>query len=526
MEPHPNHAAINGTRAGRREWAGLAVLALPMLLVSMDLTVLHLAVPSLSADLMPSSSQLLWIVDIYGFMIAGFLITMGTVGDRVGRRRLLLIGAAAFGVASVLAAFSTSAEMLIAARALLGVAGATLAPSTLALIRNMFHDPEQRTVAISIWFTSFLAGAALGPLVGGALLELFWWGSAFLIGVPVMVLLLAAGPILLPEYRDRHAGRLDLPSAALVLAAVLGVIYGLKEIAADGLGLLPALAIATGLVAGAAFARRQRTLADPLIDLRLFAARTFSVSLGALTLAAIVMGGVSYLVAQYLQLVLGLSPLHAGLWMLPPLAVGIVAMLLAPLVVRRVRPGFVMAAGLALAAVGFAVVGRADGASGLAAVVIGLMIVFAGLMPVSALGVDVVLSAAPPERAGAASAVSETTQELGLALGIALLGSIGVAVYRGQMLDAVAAGVTPEAAEAARDTLGGATGVAEQLPPGLLVTAGNAFTDGLQLAAVVSAVALAGVAVVAAIVLRRVGAGSGIAADPGSSTASELVGER
>ena len=524
MGPHPNDAAFNGTRAGRREWWGLAVLALPMLLVSMDLTVLHLAVPSLSADLTPSSSQLLWIVDIYGFMIAGFLITMGTLGDRVGRRRLLLIGAAAFGVASVLAAFSTSAEMLIAARALLGVAGATLAPSTLALIRNMFHDPEQRTVAISIWFTSFLAGAALGPLVGGALLELFWWGSAFLIGVPVMVLLLAVGPILLPEYRDRHAGRLDLPSAALVLAAVLGVIYGLKEIAADGLGLLPALAIAAGLVAGAAFARRQRTLADPLIDLRLFAARTFSVSLGALTLAAIVMGGVSYLVAQYLQLVLGLSPLHAGLWMLLPLGVGILAMLLAPLVVRRVRPGFVMAAGLALAALGFAVVSRADGASGLAAVVIGLMIVFAGLMPVSALGVDVVLGAAPPERAGAASAVSETTQELGLALGIALLGSIGVAVYRGRMLDAVSTDLTPEVAEAARDTLGGATGVAAQLPPGLLVTAGNAFTDGLQLAAAVSAVALAGVAVVAAIVLRRVGAGPDVAVASGPSTASELVG--
>ena len=468
----------------------------------------------------------MWIVDIYGFMIAGFLITMGTLGDRIGRRRLLLIGAAASGLASVLAAFSTSAEMLITARALLGVAGATLAPSTLALIRNMFPDAAQRTVAISIWFTSFLAGAALGPLVGGALLEYFWWGSAFLIGVPVMVLLLAAGPILLPEYRDRDSGPMDLPSASLALAAVLGVIYGLKEIAADGLAVLPALAVVAALVAGVAFARRQRTLAVPLIDLRLFGARTFSVSLGALTLGAVVMGGVSYLVAQYLQLVLRLSPLEAGLWMLPPLGVGIVAMLLAPMVVRRVRPGFVLAAGLALAAVGFAVVGQIGGAAGLVVVVIGLMIVFAGLMPVSALGVDIVLGAAPPERAGAASAISETTQELGLALGIALLGSIGVAVYRGQMLDAVAAGVAPEAAEAARDTLGGATGVAERLPPGLLDTAREAFTDGLQLAAVASAVVLAGIAVVAAIVLRRVGAGSDTAAESGSITATELVGER
>jgi DHA2 family multidrug resistance protein-like MFS transporter len=263
-----------------------------------------------------------------------------------------------------------------------------------------------------------------------------------------------------------------------------------------------------------------------LIDLRLFGARTFSVSLGALTLGAVVMGGVSYLVAQYLQLVLRLSPLEAGLWMLPPLGVGIVAMLLAPMVVRRVRPGFVLAAGLALAAVGFAVVGQIGGAAGLVVVVIGLMIVFAGLMPVSALGVDIVLGAAPPERAGAASAISETTQELGLALGIALLGSIGVAVYRGQMLDAVAAGVAPEAAEAARDTLGGASGVAERLPPGLLDTAREAFTDGLQLAAAASAVVLAGTAVVAAIVLRRVGAGSDTASESGSITAPELVGER
>jgi DHA2 family multidrug resistance protein-like MFS transporter len=222
------------------------MLALPALLVAMDLTVLHLAVPELSADLRPSASQLLWIVDSYGFMIAGFLITMGTLGDRIGRRRLLLIGAAAFGAASLLAAFSTSAAMLIVARALLGVAGATLAPSTLALIRNMFQDPQQRTVAISAWFMSFLAGAAVGPLLGGALLEFFWWGSAFLIGVPVMVLLLVVGPVLLPEYRDPRAGRLDLASAAIVLGAVLAVIYRLKQIAADGLAVLPALSIVAG----------------------------------------------------------------------------------------------------------------------------------------------------------------------------------------------------------------------------------------------------------------------------------------
>jgi MFS transporter, DHA2 family, multidrug resistance protein len=484
------------------------MLALPALLVSMDLTVLHLAVPSLSADLRPSSSQLLWIVDIYGFMIAGFLITMGSLGDRIGRRRLLLVGAGAFGVASVLAAFATSAEMLIAGRGLLGIAGATLAPSTLALIRNMFLDPRQRTVAISAWFTSFLAGAAVGPLVGGALLEFFWWGSAFLIGVPVMALLLVVGPAVLPEHRDPAAARLDLPGAGMSLVAVLAVIYGLKQIAEAGPAVPPALAVLAGLVIGAAFVRRQLTQHAPLLDLGLFGDRTFSVALGALTVGAVVMGGVSYLTAQYLQLVLGLSPLEAGLWMLPPLGVGIVSMALAPVIGRRLRPGSVIGAGLAVAAVGFAVVSQVGGTSGLTVVVTGLAVVFAGLMPVSSLGVDLVVSTAPPERAGAAAAISETTQELGLALGIAILGSIATAVYRGQLTGEIPEAVPTEIADAVRDTLGGAAGAADQLPAGLLGTAGDAFTAGLQTAAGTSAVALAAVAAAAAVVLRPMTTGT------------------
>jgi len=205
-------------KAGRREWIGLAVIALPCLLYSMDLTVLNLAVPAISADLQPTSTQLLWILDIYGFLVASSLITMGTLGDRIGRRRLLLIGAAVFGVTSILAAFSTSPGMLIVTRALLGLAGATLAPSTLSLIRNMFLDPGERTFAIGVWVTSYSVGGALGPVLGGIVLQHFWWGSAFLIGVPVMVLLLIVGPILLPEFKDPQARRLDIPSAALSLS--------------------------------------------------------------------------------------------------------------------------------------------------------------------------------------------------------------------------------------------------------------------------------------------------------------------
>jgi MFS transporter, DHA2 family, multidrug resistance protein len=505
-------------RAGRREWIGLAVIALPCLLYSMDLTVLELAVPKLSADLKPTSSQLLWIMDIYGFLLAGCLITMGTLGDRIGRRRLLLIGAAAFGVASVLAAFSRSAEMLIATRALLGIAGATLAPSTLSLIRNMFLDSDQRTFAIGVWATSFSAGAAIGPLAGGFLLEHFWWGSVFLLAVPVMALLLVLGPLLLPEFRDPQAGRLDLTSAALSLAAVLAVIYGLKQVAQDGLGWLPVLSVAAGVAAGAAFARRQRELADPLIDLGLFRAPAFSASLAAFMLSIFVIAGIFLFLAQYLQLVLGLSPLQAGLWTVPSAGGLIAGSMLAPLIVRRVRPAFVMAGGLALSAVGFGMLIQVNAASGLAILVIGSVVFSLGVAPVGTLASDIIVGSAPPERAGAASGISETSAELGGALGIAVLGSVGTAVYRSEVTGAVPADVPPAAAEASRDTLGGAVAAAEELPDPLgaelLDAAREAFTQALQLTAITSAAIVVGVAILAAVVLRDVRKGSGPEGQP------------
>ena len=504
--------AVHAPRAGQREWIGLAVLALPCLLYSMDLTVLNLALPSLTADLQPSSSQLLWIVDIYGFLVAGWLIAMGTLGDRIGRRRLLLIGAAAFGLASVLAAFSTSAEMLIATRAVLGIAGATLAPSTLSLIRNMFHDPRQRTFAIGIWATSYSVGGAIGPLLGGVLLEHFWWGSVFLVGVPVMALLLVLGPALLPEFRDPEAGRPDLTSAALSLAAVLAVIYGLKQLAQDGAGWLPALAIVAGLAAGAVFVHRQGTLTDPLIDLRLFANRAFSAALATNTLAIFAAFGAFLFIAQYLQLVRGLSPLEAGLWTLPS-SVGFVAgSLLAPALVGRARPAFVIAGGLALATVGFGGLTQIDGTSGLEVLVAATVVMSFGVAAVVTLGTDLIVATAPPERAGAASAISETGAELGGALGIAILGSVGTAVYRGMMAEAVPNGIPSDATEAARGTLGGAVAVAERLPDQLgaelLGAARAAFAQGFELTAAISAAVLLATAIMAAALLRHVQTGA------------------
>jgi DHA2 family multidrug resistance protein-like MFS transporter len=496
-------------KAGRREWIGLAVIALPCLLYSMDLTVLFLAVPELSADLEPTSSQLLWISDIYGFLLAGLLITMGTLGDRIGRRRLLMIGAAAFGAASVLAAFSTTAEMLIASRALLGVAAATLAPSTLSLIRNMFLDDRQRTVAIAVWVTSFSAGAAIGPIAGGLLLEVFWWGSVFLLAVPVMALLLVVGPRLLPEFRDPDAGRLDLLSAAQSLVAVLAVILGVKRIAEGGLGTTAVASILLGLAVGAVFIRRQRRLEEPLVDLRLFRVPAFSAALGMNTAALLVVFGGEFLIAQYLQLVLGLSPLEAGLWTLPSAAGFIVGSMVAPALVRRVRPGLVVAAGLALAAAGFVLLTRVDGASGLEVVVAGSVLLALGAAPVVTLSTDLVVGAAPPERAGVASGLSETAAELGGALGIAILGSIGAVVYRREVADQVPAGVPADAADAARDTLGGALGAAEELPGRLLDAATDAFAQGFQVAAAVSAILMAALAAVALRVLRGAGGNPG-----------------
>jgi MFS transporter, DHA2 family, multidrug resistance protein len=487
------------SRATRREWIGLAVLALPCVVYAMDLTVLNLAVPSLSADLHPSSTQLLWIVDVYGFTLAGALITMGSLGDRIGRRRLLLIGAVVFGLMSVVAAYATSAPMLIIARALLGVAGATIAPSTLSVIRTMFEDADQRTFAIGVWITSFSAGAAVGPLLGGVLLEQFWWGSVFLLAVPVMALLVAVGPRLLPEFRDPDAGRLDLYSAGLSLAAVLAVVYGLKQTVQKGLGGVAVASVVAGLAIGVVFVRRQRRLADPLLDLRLFRVPAFSAALASYTLGILVVFGMDLFISQYLQLVLGLSPLRAGLWVVPSALGFVVGSMLAPRLVRHLRPAHVMTAGMLLGAAGFGMLTLVGSRSGLALLVFGSTIFAIGLAPVFTLATDVVVGAAPPERAGAASAISETGAELGGALGIAVLGSIGTAIYRSQVPDAVP--------EAGRDTLGGAVQAAAQMPDRvgapLLEAARAAFTHGLHVAAGVCVIVVLATAVLTALLLRR-----------------------
>jgi MFS transporter, DHA2 family, multidrug resistance protein len=493
-------------KAGRREWVGLAVLALAALLYVMDLTVLHLAVPAMSADLQPTSAQLLWIIDIYGFFVAGSLITMGTLGDRIGRRKLLMIGAVAFGVGSVLAAFAPTAETLIAARALLGIAGATLAPSTLSLIFHMFQDPRQRSVAIGFWIAAFSAGSAIGPVLGGVMLELFWWGSVFLLALPVMAALLILGPRVLPEYRDPAAGRLDVASAAMSVAAVLAVIFGLKEIAQDGPGLLAVLAIAAGVGIAVAFVARQRRLTDPMIDVGLFRLTRFNAALATNFLAIFVAVGYFLYVAQYLQLVVGLSPLEAGLWSLPSALGFIIGSQFAPRVLHNVRPALVIGGGLALAAVGLGVLTQVGVTGGLVPLIAGSVIISLGMAPVFGLTTELIVGSAPPEQAGAASGISETGAELGGALGIAIMGSIGVAIYRGELADRLPAGLPDAAAAAARDTLGSAVAVAGQLSGQLgsavLGAAREAFVAGMQVSSAVAAIVGVGLTILTLVVLR------------------------
>ncbi|MFC4561032.1 MFS transporter [Nocardiopsis mangrovi] len=501
---HETPAYGGRPKAGPREWAGLAVLTLPVVLISVDMTVLGFAVPHLSEDLAPTAGQLLWIIDVYSFVLAGLLITMGTLGDRIGRRRLLLIGSAGFGVASLAAANAPTPEVLIAARALLGLAGATLMPSTLSLLRNMFRDPRQRLFAIAVWASGFSGGAALGPIVGGWLLEHFHWGSVFLINLPVMALILVAAPLLVRESRDPRPGRLDPVSVALSLGAMLPAVYGVKKLAEDGLAIMPVVAIAAGLVLAAAFVRRQLLLEDPLLDVRLFAVREFAVAVATNLMIVFAMVASLFFITQYLQLVLGISPLYAGIALLPGLVLSVAASFVAVAVARRLSLGSVIVIGLALVAAGFLAITRAPTEGGLWLIVIAFALLNIGVGLTETLTNDAILTAAPPERAGSASAISETAYELGAALGVALLGSVLTAAYRVRLGEVE--GVPPEAMDGARETLGGAVTAAEGLPSSaaaaLLDAARTAFTDGMHLTSAIAAVIVIIAAVQAGVLLR------------------------
>jgi DHA2 family multidrug resistance protein-like MFS transporter len=503
---HTTGAGIAREKAGRREWTGLAVLLLPLLLVSMDVSVLYFAVPFISTDLRPSSTQQLWIFDVYGFVLAGLLITMGSLGDRIGRRRLLLIGAAAFSLASLGAAYSHTAGQLIAARAVLGIAGATLMPSTLALIRNMFHDEKQRRTAIAVWTSGTMSGIALGPVLSGLLLTHFWWGSVFLINVPFMVILLVLAPAMVPEFRATQAGRFDLTGSVLSLGAVLPAIYGMKEIAAHGFDVARAAWVAAGLAVGVAFIRRQARARAPMIDLKLFRSRAFTGSIAMNLVSMFAVVGFAIFITQYLQSVLGMTPLTAALWSLVPMAGTMAAAPATRVFVRRADRAYVAAGGFLIAATGFAALTQLHAHSPLVFLLIAATGYAGGIVGAMSVATELIMGAVPPERAGAAAAVSETATEFGGAFGMAVLGSIGTAIYRSDLATIAPLSTPPATLSAARDTLGDALTVAGRLPgrlgTDLLEAARTAFTHGLDHAALGAAIAMALAAVLTAVFLR------------------------
>ncbi|WP_018178762.1 MFS transporter [Jongsikchunia kroppenstedtii] len=469
-----------------------------MLIASMDVSVLFFAVPFISADLHPSPEQQLWIFDAYGFVLAGLLITVGTIADRFGHRRLLLIGAAAFGATSLLAAYANSAEMLIGARALLGIAGATLMPSSLALIREMFDDDSDRTRAVGIWSAVMASGVAIGPIISGLLLEHFWWGSVFLINLPVMALLLVVGPMLLPNDTGDRARRVDLLSAILVLAAICSTIHGIKSLAADGFSIVRVTFVVIGLVLGAAFVARQHRAAHPLVDLKAFADRVFSMGLVVNLVAMFGLVGNAILVTQYLQSVLGYSPLRAAMWSLAPsLLVGAAAPLAGAAAEKfgRVR---IVSAGLACAASGFVVVAATAADRPLWPVLIGCTMLACGLVIATSLVADQVVSGAEAGRSGATAGLLETTSEFGGALGIAILGSVLAAVYHHTYpVASDPAGARTDLATALQ-TAGSDPGHAAAV----IDHARTAFTNGMTVAAIVGSVVLLSVAVGNLVLLR------------------------
>ncbi|MFD9445722.1 MFS transporter [Streptomyces sp. NPDC060006] len=499
-EAEADRAPSAGPRAGRREWTALGVLMLPLLLVSMDVSVLYFAIPQISADLEPTGTQQLWIFDMYAFVLAGLLMTMGSLGDRVGRRRLLLIGAGAFDAASLLAAYANSAETLIAARALLGIGGATLMPSTLAMIRTLFTDPAQRSRAIGMWSGVMTAGVALGSVMSGVLVEHFWWGSVFLVNLPAMALLLLIGPFLLPESRNPAPGRFDLLSVPLSMAAVLPVVYGLKEIPSEGWNVRYVVSVTVGLLFAALFVHRQRTAQSPMIPPALFRGRGFAPAVSLNLLSSFGMMGSAFFTTQYLQSVLGKSSMEAALWgLLPTVLVGVAAPVAAHLVQRGVHRAYVVSGGFVLAACGYGML-TAAGTDSMWLVLGGAGVIASGIVTVMSQMMDLALGTVAAEKAGTASSVLETGAEFGGALGMALLGSIGTAVYRHEVPDSAPA--------AAHETLGAALAEAARMPSragdALTAAAREAFTSGMQAAAVAGALLLLGAAVLATVSLRQV----------------------
>lgn len=483
----------------RRQWAALAVLMLPVLLISVDNTVLSFALPPITEDLAPSASLQLWIMDIYPLVLAALLVTMGSLSDRFGRRRLLVIGAIGFAVVSAAAAFASTAEQLVLARAALGAFGAMLMPATLSLLRNIFIDPLRRRKAIAIWATGFAAGSSLGPILGGALLEHFHWGSVFFIAVPILLPLVVLYRFLLPESKDPHPGPVDPASVALSFAGMFLVVWSIKTITHAGATGWPIAAAVAGALLITLFIRRQLRAESPLLDVRLFKLLPFTASVLANFLSVVALISFIFFISQHLQLVLGLSPMTAGLVLLPGAILSAIAGIGVVGLTKRWAPKWLMVVGLSLLAAGFASVVVFRGDFTVPAVLIAFGLIEVGVGMSQTLSNDTIIGAVPAEKAGAASAISETAYELGAVVGTATLGTMITAFYRANIQ--VPASLTAQQAATAKETIGGAAAVADQLSTGtaqvLMDSARLAFDSGVGwLGAIGSVLSLGAAAIV------------------------------
>ncbi|WP_406252232.1 MFS transporter [Streptomyces atratus] len=512
---------------GANRWVVLVVLCLSLLLVALDATVLHVAVPAVTEDLRPSAVGLLWIVDAYPLVCASLLILFGTLGDRVGRRRVLLLGYALFGVASAIAALAGSPGVLIAARALLGVGGAMIMPATLSILRQVFPDRRERAVAIGVWTAVAAVGAATGPVIGGFLVEHFWWGSVFLINVPLMALVLPVGRLLLPESRGSHDGPWDVLGALMAAAGVLGMVLGVKR-AGAGEVLSPAtlVPLLIGAVLLIVFVRRQKRRPHPLIDIGLFARPAFSTAVGCIILAMLALVGLELIAVQYLQLVLGLSPLQTGLRLLPLTFAAMAAGATGSYTLRRVGPRRMVGWGFVLTAVSVLILtamGQHDRPALLTAAFVALGF---GLQTTLFGAYESMLSEAPADQAGGAAAIGETSYQLGAGMGIALLGSVMNAAYAPGLSKLYEAGVPAGARAAAAHSLGEAYQVADRLggPLGAVLrsTARHSFITGLHVTLLVSAALLLVGALAALRLPRAMDCPAPVPDDPGQSDASAV----
>ncbi|MFF2276377.1 MFS transporter [Agromyces sp. NPDC058126] len=499
-------------RAGVREWSGLAILALAALVVAIDTSVVLLALPSIAAELDLDASEQLWIIDAYGFALAGFLVAFGSIADRLGRRRMAVIGAATIGLASAAAAFAPTPELLIAARGLTGIGAAALTPSLYGLLTGLFRDDRQRSAALGVFMTCLMGGMIIGPLIGGILLSSSWWGSVFLLAVPVMALVLAMFPYLLPEGRDESRQpsrrRIDWLSVPLSLLSILPIVHGLKEFARAGADWEPALAVVFGVVVTVVFVRRQRQLDSdarraPLLDLTMFRTRGFSLVLFSLFAMTMLTGPLMMLNTQFFQLVAAVDVLAAGILTVPPAIVSVTGFVLMPLIARRIRPGLVISAGLALIVVGLVVMAQVSPAVGPWPLVVGFSIVSFGATPLPTLGSNLIIGSVPVEQASSAASISETSGQLGYALGIAVIGSIVTAAYR--LALPPVPGLSPADRAVAADSIARAVELAMSSGNDALhAAAATAFSSGIQTAALIAAAIMATLAVVTAARLRHI----------------------